>query len=211
MKRNKKAKAGFTLIELSLVILIIGAVLALVGVRTHTFYFWKEEGFLRSLSETIEFLHYQAVMDQAYYRMEIDLDKNLYRVGVMKSEDETAYIKSLDPTLGNIALELAAFLNPGIGSTATFIPPPSIPSLSKPVHPPSGTRFTEVRTMRGKSNKGKPYIMFSPRGFSEFSVIHLKQQGGDEITIVVNPFSGRTKIIRGYKDFIWTYGRRKKT
>ena len=86
--------------------------------------------------------------------------------------------------------------------------------------------FTDVRTMRGVINPpdsgmqnsrpddpnrpGMAYIRFSPRGFSEFSVIHLKLANEKDVTILVNPFTGEADIIRGYKDYEWTYGRNKK-
>lgn len=61
--------SGFTLIELVLVIVIIGLVFGVVGLRGGSFDFWKEEGFIRRIAETLNFLHHQAVVDQAFYRM----------------------------------------------------------------------------------------------------------------------------------------------
>jgi hypothetical protein len=92
-----------------------------------------------------------------------------------------------------------------------MIPPPLFPSLAKPVPFPEGVTLTDVRTMRGMKTEGTPYVHFSPRGFSEFCVIHLRLQNGSELTILVNPFTGLTEIYREYKDFEWTYGHQKKT
>ena len=208
-RESFRRNEAFTLIELTLVILIIGALSSLIISRSDTFGYWRDEGFIRDLSETINFLHHQAVVDQAFYRIEFDLDKNSYVIGVMRPEEENAELQELGSEIGNLSFELAAFLNPGIGGAATFIPPPSMPSLAKPTSPPNGVIFTELRTMRGKELNGKPYIMFSPRGYSEFAVVHLQIENGDPITILVNPFTGLTTILREYKDFTWSYGREK--
>ena len=55
--------SGFTLIELIVVVLVLGAAMALVGLRLGTFNFWREEAFIRKISETITFLHHQAVVE----------------------------------------------------------------------------------------------------------------------------------------------------
>ena len=200
---------GFTFIELAIVILIIGLLSILVVSRNVGFSYWKEEGFLRNLSETLNFLHHQAIVDQAFYRFEVDIDNNQYVIGILKPEGESEEILNLSSDLGNISLELAAFLNPSMGETATMIAPPTMPSLAVPVIPPQGVVFEDVQTPRGKETDGKAYVMFSPRGFSEFAVLHLRLSTNEPITILVNPFTGLTKIIRDYKDFTWQYGREK--
>lgn len=174
----------------------------------------KQETFLRKLTGTIEFLHYQAVVDQAFYQLEIDFDTNSYRVGVLRPEQEyTKELQELAQDAGNLTLELAAFLSPAMMSEQTLIPPPSFPSLAEPVELPSDSRFQDVRTMRGRtlaSQGGKTHIVFSPRGFSEFAVIRMRMRNNSPITILVNPFTGLTQLYRAEKDFEWTYGRKKK-
>lgn len=200
---------GFTLIELVLVIAIIGVTFTLVAMRSGTFDLWKERDFERSFSETIVFLHHQAIADQSYYRLEIDFDQNTWQVGVMKNEEENnSELTDLAADAGNLSLELAAFLSPSIGSTQSMIPPPSFPSLADAKHPPARIIFDDIRTMRGvvtKSDGGKAYILFSPVGFSEFAVIHLRYPGDKITTILVNPFTGLTELFNEYKDFQWKY------
>jgi prepilin-type N-terminal cleavage/methylation domain-containing protein len=212
-RRSRSLQKAFTLIELVIVLLLIGLLLGLIGFRTGTFSFWKEEGFIRQLTETVTFLHHQAVTDQAFYRLEFDFDHNTYRIGVMKSDFESDdSLKDLAVEAGTLSIELAAMLNPSLGEDQTMIPPPSFPSLAEPVQLPSGTVYKDVRTMRGMksaSEGGTAYMLFSPRGFSEFSVIHLTLSNGAPVTILVNPFTGGTDIYREYKDFKWTYGRNK--
>jgi len=208
LNRNQRA---FTLIELVLVLLIMGIISGLVVVRTGTFSYWQDEGFIRKLSETITFLHHQAVADQAFYRLEFNLDESSYTVGVLR-EDEVydEHLTELSLDAGNLSLELAAFLNPSVGSTQTLIPPPDFPSLAAPTFFPTGVNIENIRTVRGDLTDrqgGNAYIMFSPRGFSDFAVIHLRLSEGGEVTILVNPYTGNTNIYREHLDFDWSYGR----
>jgi prepilin-type N-terminal cleavage/methylation domain-containing protein len=116
---------AFTLIELVVVLLLIGLLLGLIGFRTGTFSFWKEEGFVRQLTETVTFLHHQAVTDQAFYRLEFDFDHNTYRIGVMKSDFESdESLKDIAVEAGTLSIELAAMLNPSLGEDQTMIPHP---------------------------------------------------------------------------------------
>lgn len=206
---------GFTLVELVLVIVIIGLVFGVVGLRSGSFDFWKEEGFIRRISETLSFLHHQSVADQAFYRIDFDLEKNEYRVRVVRTEehDDEERLAEIAADAGAISLELAAFLNPSVGRSQTLIPPPSIPSLADPQPFPPGMSIIDIRTMRGVATPGQDesaYILFSPRGFSEFAVLHLRLSNGQPLTMLVNPFTGLTEIYREYRDFEWSYGRKRK-
>jgi prepilin-type N-terminal cleavage/methylation domain-containing protein len=202
---------GFTLIELVVVIAIISIVTVLVVVRSGSLDFWREQSYVRRLSDMIVFLHHQAVADQAFYRIDFDLDAQTYRIGVMRPEEDVDdQLKDIAAEAGSLSLEFAAFLNPSLGSTQTVIPPPLYPSLADPVKAPEGVRITRLRTMRGVITKGQEYLMFSPRRFSEFGVIQLSENGAP-ITILVNPFTGTTDIYHKEVDFEWAWGKKKTT
>ena len=144
---------AFTLIELVIVIIIAGALFALFGFQPGIFAYWREEGFVRRLSETIEFLHAQAVADQAFYRLEFNLEKHQFVVGVLRP-DESAndeVLQEIAANVGTLTLELTAFLNPSVGEGQSFIPPPTFPSLAEPVPFPSGVVMEAMRTMLGKT------------------------------------------------------------
>jgi hypothetical protein len=72
-------------------------------------------------------------------------------------------------------------------------------------------QFLDVMTPRGKSETGdkreNPFLIFSPRGSSEFGVIHLALGPGKPVTILVNPWTGMAEVYREYKEFEWTMGR----
>lgn len=211
----KKVQSGFTLIELVVVLSIIGVALAIFGIRGGAFSFYREDAFVRELIEKIGFLHQQAIADQAFYRLEFNFDEDYIRIGAMKGEN----IISADPNLasadqnsGTLSLELAQFLTPDFDGDQTMIPPPNFPSLAEPSYLPAGVKILDIKLRDGikfRDRGGVAAITFSPRGFSEFAVIHLEVHGSRQITILVNPFTGVPEKYPGYVDFEATFGKQK--
>ena len=209
-KKRGRTSRGFTLIELVLVITIMGLMVGIVSVRLSDMNFWKEEAALKKLSETIVFLNNQAVMDQSFYRIDFDLEKRQYRINVVQNQSSI----TSNPTginLPPLQIELAGMLSPDMGDDTTLIPPPSYPSLSEPTILPGTMDFVDVLTPRGKVATGdkreNPYLIFSPRGNSEFGVIHLALGPKEQVTILVNPWTGLAETYREYKEFKWTLGK----
>ncbi len=206
---------GFTLLELLLVIAIASVIVGLISIRLGTVNYWKEESEIRKLSEMIEFLYYQAAIEGYYYRINFAFGDRLdsYQIGVIGDEDtsdSTNAASAVSSGMGILTQELSVLLQPSRGRTQTLLPPPDMPSLRDPRQLPEGMRFIDVRTPRGMTN-GEPgesaYLDFSPRGFSEFGVIHIELSGGQPVTILINPFSGLTTIYREYRDFDWIWGK----
>jgi len=200
---------GITLVELVLVIVIVGLMLAVTIVRLGTFDFWREVSTVRKLSELVVFLNNQAVMDQAFYRLEFDFESNSYRVGVMRSDESASLAAS--GSLSALELEKVALLSPSLDGEVTMIPPPSFPSLAEPTELPKTMFFEDIVTPRGKvrfddRRDYNPFILFSPRGSSEFAVIHLGFRDNTHVTILVNPWTGLAETFKEYKDFQWTMG-----
>jgi hypothetical protein len=180
------------------------------------------------------FLHHRAVADGVHYRMDFhmsdsgecyeDTGKYCIRIWeVVAQQQNYSNVQGLlqaGASVGILSLELAVRLHPSTGTYQNLVEPRNFPSLAKPIYLPAGSFFEDVRTMRGKhtpreSAEQMPYILFSPRGFSEFAVVHLSfglnDQEPQQITILVNPFTGLAEVYREYKDFEWTYGRQKKS
>jgi prepilin-type N-terminal cleavage/methylation domain-containing protein len=208
---SRGKQSGFTLIELILVIVIVGLATGLLAVRLGTFDFWKEQTALRKLTETIVLLNHQAVIDQSFYRLEFDLDQNLFRVGVMRDEDPNFNgVSGINAS--PLEMEESILLSPSMSSGSTMIPPPSIPSLSQPTKLPGRLVLLDVITQRGKAVRGEgrehPYLLFYPSGFSDFGVIHISTGENSSITVLSNPWTGLAEIYPGYKEFKWTLGKR---
>ncbi|HMO02767.1 MAG TPA: prepilin-type N-terminal cleavage/methylation domain-containing protein [Oligoflexia bacterium] len=216
MIKKTKHATGFTLIELIVVLIIIGVAIGLVAIRTEAFSGLRQDGAIRRLTESLVLLHQQAIIDQEFYIIEFDLQNNSYKVGALKADSWMAFqsnpqLLALANDAGNLTLELASFLSPNLGRDQEMIPPPSLPSLAEPTELPDGLSFLDIQTFQGKITPDtgvKPYLLFSPRGFSDFGVIHLTGVDGRPMTILVNPFTGLTKVYREYRDFNWTYGSR---
>lgn len=212
MRRYPKGhtERAFTLIELVLVITIMGLMIGIFSVRLSDINFWKEEAALRKLRDLVVYLNNAAVMDQSFYRLEFDLENRQYRVGVIKNDSSIIQNQS-GANIPLLRLELSAMLSPDMGDESTLIPPPSMPSLAEPTTLPGQMEFLDVMTPRGKVTTGdkreNPYLIFSPRGTSEFGVIHVALGPGHPVTILVNPWTGMAEVYREYKDFKWNLGR----
>jgi hypothetical protein len=216
------------------VMLVIAIVSGLVSFRGGAFSYWQREGTIRKLSETISFLHHRAVSDRVNYRIEFSMPSNQphsFRVGeALPARQKNTLTNDKDPTLdaaalaainqetGLLSARLSDFLTPQTATGNDIVEPKNFPSLAKPEIFPNGLSIRDIKTTRdtvkatGYSDQEKPYINFSPRGFSEFAVIHLML--GDDpnaiVTLLVNPFTGLTTLYRDDKDFEWTLARDKK-
>ena len=211
---------AFTLVEMVVVLLIIAAVFSVLAVPYTGVSFWREDAAVRKLVSLIEFLHTQAMIDRTTYVIQFDINSTPsgYRVGELYStgnslvgSSEHALSKaSIDPAATSLTAELNRFLLPSTADISKLAAPQYYPSLAEPVEFPSGITFDDIRTLRGQQypgEKDRPYILFSPLGFSEFAVLHLRLSNHQPLTILVNSFTGLTETFHEYKDFEWTYGK----
>lgn len=224
LRKGKEYRSfGFTLLEIVIVIVILGLVSAVVLKPSGgSFTYWQQEGAMRKLSEQINFLYYQAITDGVSYRMEFGLsaERQYYQIGQMSAPvEDFDEFDSPDSGLSSqmsgskmISAEIDNFLNPLPADFGTMQAPENIPSLAEPIYLPDGMYFEDIRTVRGdytsSSEEDMPFLTFSPRGYAEFTVIHLKLARSDDafVTLVVNPFTGICDIYREYKVFEWNYG-----
>ena len=90
----------------------------------------------------------------------------------------------------------------------SFSAAPNFPSLAEPKEAPDFLKIKDVVLFDTKytpQDLDSFQIIFSPKGFVDFSVIHLYNDRGSEYTLLVNPFTGFTELYNEYKDFEWTF------
>jgi len=79
---------GFTLIELTMVIVIIGIMSAMVIPRLPDLGAWRLKSAARRMAGTISYLYDHAATSQIVYRLTIDLDDRMYYVSLLNTDNE---------------------------------------------------------------------------------------------------------------------------
>ncbi len=67
------------------------------------------------------------------------------------------------------------------------------------VRVPESVQVVDVSTVSGgKKNQGELVIRFSNRGYVDKTAVHLRDDDGDELTVILSPFLGVTRVLEGY-------------
>ncbi len=170
--KNRKP-AGFTLIELMVVLFIIMVVLGLMMPSLMDLTGVELKTSAQRLSSTIRYVYSKAVFSKAaYYRIKFDLKKNEY------------WVEACVPSLESNTCEWRYDKD----------------VLGKPERLPHGVKFEDIvigtRTI-GKSATDVA-IRFYPQGYMPYTLIHLVDNKNDVYTLVVNPFTGQVAIYDKY-------------
>lgn len=165
-------RAGFTLIELGLVLLIMSVVFAITVPRFFDSTRRQLEAEARHLAVTFRHLRNEAILNNRTYRLMYDLDQHRYWV---ESADQTDDGANFVRETGVLARGVA--LKEPIGFTDIVLP-----------------------LTFGKLFEGVAYTDFYPDGSAELTVVHL--DNGEEVyTLRVEPLTGRVYLTAGYQDF----------
>jgi general secretion pathway protein H len=167
-----RGQAGFTLIEIGLVLLIMGVVLALVVPR------FRDQGHAQLISQTrklaamVRFLQQEAILNGRVYRLNFDLDQQHYFVTSAEEGEEAS------------AFERES----GI--------------LAKDVTMPDPVRVADVDVplVTGKVYEGVALAHFYPDGYVDPLVVHI--DNGQEVYTLYVPdgLTGRAYVASGYLD-----------
>jgi len=163
--------SGFTLIELTLVLVIMTVVFALVVPRLRDPGRTEMEAQAHRLMLTFRLLRSEAVLNGSAYRLNYDLDQQRYWV-----------------TAADASVDLAQFAH-DIGSLARGT------KLEHPI----GMTDVVLPTLAGKIAQGQVYTVFYPDGSVDQTIIHLTN-GRDAYTLWLNPMNGRLNADAGYRD-----------
>lgn len=168
-----RAQAGFTLIELGLVLLIISVVVALVVPRFRDQSHAELIAQTRKLAATFRFLQEEAILNGRVYRLNFDLDQQRYFVTSADADDESG--GNFQRESGILARDVALSANVQIADI-------------------------NVPMVTGKLYEGIGFTQFYPDGSVEATVVHL-DNGQEGYTLYVpQPLTGRAYVASGYFD-----------
>ena len=162
------AAAGFTLLELAVVLFIIGLTLTLVAPHVGGLRGMLLKSEVRRLAGRIAFISDEAASHKLVMRLSFDLDTNRY------------FVTQLDP----------------YAAMPTFVPD-NHPG-DTPITLPRSVMLRDVTVGNiGTLSRGIISCNFYPEGYADAAVIHLGDEWGEIFTIAVNPLTGRVAIARG--------------
>ncbi len=158
---------GFTLIELTVIIVILGVMLSLIIPRLGELGEANLKRSARHLTGMIRFLRDEAQAKKSSFRLRFDVAEGRYwtEVLTLNLSEKTAEFRRYSSEMGTEG------------------------SLSGQ---------TTLRDVKVASHPDDPYIEFSPTGWVEHSLIHLRDGDGRDFTLLVNPLTGNTELREGY-------------
>lgn len=167
--RAPHGSSGFTLLELSVVLLILGIAASFIAPRLRD----PESQALTSstarLATAVRYLYDEAAYRRLPMRLNLDLDQQVYFVTELGGDPD-------DPE---------------------FVPSRS--SLAKPTALPDSVAFRDVVLPAvGKVTEGIVFAQFSPDGWADPLVVHLRGRSGNETTMAIEPLTGRTRVADRY-------------
>jgi len=162
-----QGERGFTLIELTIVIVIMGVMLALIVPRLGDLGESNLKQSTRHLTGMIRFLRDESQAKKYPYRLRFDVKEQHYwaEVPIFDEKTKTAEFKRLGSEVGSEA---------SLEGQVTF------------------------RDVRVASHPDDPYIQFTPDGWVEPALIHLRNAAEKDFTLIVKPLLGDTELREGY-------------
>jgi prepilin-type N-terminal cleavage/methylation domain-containing protein len=161
-------RPGFTLLELAVVLLIIGLVLAIAMPRFGAFQGAELRSEAHRLAARSNYLYEEAGAQKVLLRLNFDLNHSTY------------FVTRLDPFAPN----------------PSFMPEKG--PAGGVVTMPADVRLRDVWVEGGGVfRSGIVTCQFYPGGIADAAVIHLFDRRGDVITLGIDPFNGAVAIISG--------------
>ncbi len=170
-RRALRRTAGFTLLELAIILLVIGIALSFLIPRLRDTDRTRLTASAERLATTARYLYEEAAFRQRPMRLNFDLDNQTYWVTVLNEDPD-------DP-------EFVADGSP----------------LSAPATLPDAVAFLDVvLPSTGTVTEGVVSALFTPEGWADPLVMHLKSRQGDYATIALDSLTGRTRVGDGYRE-----------
>ena len=164
-------KRGFTLLELTLVIFLIGLMLSLSMPRLGNFLFHSDlKSVARSMKSVVYLLRSKSISTNAYTVLHFDLDNNLYWGSYAKPTKESETSLESAPIVSRIKL-------------------------------PEGIRFLDASNINSPRQKfGVLTSTFNPKGMLEETILHLADRDENLMTIIINAYTGSFMLYEEYVD-----------
>lgn len=169
---------GFTLLELSLVILVIGVILALIlpNLGTPKAKLEKQRE-IENISQLIKYLYNLSQLQNKEILLIFDLDGNrFWAIYLTENEDSEVKKKFVDEEF-----------------TDEYLVPKTEKNLS------NSLMIKDIIDDEGnKVTQGLVPVFFAPLGFVEPITLHIADEENNFYTLRVNPLTGQTSIEKGY-------------
>lgn len=192
MPANSVRQAGFTLVELSLVILLFGISVLLVI-----------PNLFRAGSRTDDYTRFslwtEVVLERAAFRRQVVL----LEIQPKKRTFKLVQPRRIMPDAEALASGEAGLVGDG-GETATLeeLQDPYLPSSFEW---PASVRLIDVQAPDGTRYRDETLlVVVYPSGWIDPFTIHLQDEDGEERTGMVSPITGKVRWIEGYRERIRT-------
>lgn len=222
MVRGRSKNAGFTLIEIVVVITIVASMMGIVA----TFVGDSERAEIKKLSTRLVasalFAYNEAASKNHIHRLVFDLEDQAYWLeagpevfvlGQKKDNEKKAEAKddSAKKNAEAVTPEAEAPTEDSIAKKT--VPPATAPAEEfapvdsfdfKKVSLNQGIKFRDVYVGHQEApvESGKAYLYFFPNGQTEVAVIHLGNEDQSlNYSVIINPLTGRGDIRFEYVDF----------
>jgi len=187
---ERTRQGGFTLIELGLVILILGVMIAIALPRLGNRAYAQLNSETRKMALAFRYLRHAAILNGRSYRLVYDLENHSYWAEVAEVAAPPDPLDEENEEIGE------SFFPPEIEEqfTRDLDGPLDLRKLPDPI----GFSDVELPMVWGKVMEGIAYTTFYPDGFVDISVVHL-DNGEDVFTLYVpNGITGQVFVDPGY-------------
>lgn len=201
IREGREARGGFTLIEMSVVILLIAFLFSIVvpqfRARTHS----DLKSSAMKLAATIEHTFHQSAFRQETFRLHYDLDSSSYWLDRFVDPASFSFEELDDSGSGDFDSPEADFDgDENGGGGAYYVVDRTV--VGETVILPVGIHIVSVTTQYfDETSEGEAFTHFFPDGYVEPTVIYLADRSKEYFTLYVSPISGKVKVLPGYHEF----------
>jgi len=169
-----KRTAGFTLLEILVVLIIIGTVVGIAIPRLNDVFEVDLKSTIRKFAGTAQFCFNESVIRQTPIRLNLSFDSQEYYLSYLATN----------------------------GSTGEFVELPS--TFVDHEQMPDGVFFLDVATPHNpdKTSVGEEFVIFYPTGYVEPAVVHISTRDGRVWTLLFKSMTGKVVVYDRQIDFM---------